>query len=220
MWANSLWAVVSFINSLTQGNPMWVAFFAAVFVILVFAAATKKRPISRNRSMTAVIGMILGALILIGSALLYWWKNPQIVVYPYLVPQTGNYLTPIRLVVWNSGNEELRGVKVTIRNSRDYNGSDDAFFSKPTVDVGILGPRAFSEFETSISPNLDEHGEDTWLIELHAQTGLFTETLKFRKGNNGRWAYQYWITDHTAIFTNPYALQPIIKKTEWSDGSH
>jgi len=221
MWANALWAVVSYANSLTQGNPMWVVFFAAVFVALVFVGATKKRPISRNRPMTAVIGMALSALFLVGFAILYWQQNPRTIAYPYLVPQIdGNYPTSIRLLVWNSGNEELRGIKVTIRNFRDYGGSNSAFFNKPSIDVGTLGPRGFSEFEPRISPDLNERGEDTWIISTQAHTGMFTESLEIRKGINGTWAYRYSITDHTAVLTNPAAPQPIIKKSEWSDGSH
>lgn len=200
---------------------MWIVIFSIIFVGLVFWQALKRRPISKNRSMTALVGMVLGSILLVGSALLYAWKNPQVFSYPCLVPQVSDdYAEPIRLLVWNRGNDELTGLKITVRNSRLYGGKDADFFNQPETDIGTIGPRGFSEFSTRITPDLDEHGEDTWLMTMHAQTGIFTETLKIRKGINGRWAYQYWITNHTPVLTNPSAPQPVIEKSEWSDGSH
>jgi hypothetical protein len=118
--------------------------------------------------------------------------------FGFAVPQVAGETVP--LVVWNSGDQVLSGVSMTIAHTQDPNWGISFF---QPIYLGAIGPHEFVPVPVAyaITPRPDEKsGEDNYWITISAQNGTVSESLFFRRRKTTvPWAYSYLVTKHETL---------------------
>ena len=146
--------------------------------------------------------------------------------FGFVVPQVAGEAVPIPLLVWNSGDQILSGVNITIANTTHDPNWGNAFFAP--IYIGTIGPHGHAPVPGiyAITPRPEpKSGQDNYWIEISAQNGTVEQSLLFRRGTkkNVPWAYSYFITKHEvaknatkAMSKGTQYMKPLLTRG-WSD---
>jgi len=142
--------------------------------------------------------------------------------FALIVPQTRSSETNIPLMIRSCGRNILTGVTVTIRRHRDFSKYFSDFLNTPQLSVGVLHPGEMRLIKATLSPELDDTGEDGYSVEITAQNNTFYQQLNFRRFHRSKadgppdpWAFRFHVSKN--IVRPNSILNKIIYLRTWSD---
>jgi hypothetical protein len=117
--------------------------------------------------------------------------------FAFVVPQIDGS-DRIPLVVWNSGDEVLSGVTLTIARTQEPDWGSSFYVP---IFIGTIGPHDHAPVPRFIFPKPEEKsGQDAYWIMISAQNGTVSQGLYFRRRKVGvGWAYSYQVTKPTIL---------------------